>query len=110
MAHANDATRNGVADARLHDARDHESRSHDGARSARGVRKPRYQQIADTLREEIRRGEHAVGRFLESEAELKARFKEAGLDLLLMSAATRDGVKTVLEQLRTSLQPASDNF
>ena len=75
MAHANDATRNGVPDARLHDARDHESRSHDGARSARGVRKPRYQQIADTLREEIRRGEHAVGRFLESEAELKARFK-----------------------------------
>jgi DNA-binding GntR family transcriptional regulator len=41
----------------------------------RSTRKPRYQQIADTLREEIRRGEHAVGRFLGSEAELKARFK-----------------------------------
>lgn len=41
----------------------------------RSTRKPRYQQIADTLREEIRRGEHAVGRFLASEAELKSRFK-----------------------------------
>lgn len=41
----------------------------------RSVRKPRYQQIADTLREEIRRGEHAVGRFLSSEAELRTRFK-----------------------------------
>ena len=61
MAHANDATRNEPHDARAH--------------AARGVRKPRYQQIADTLREEIRRGEHAVGRFLSSEAELKARFK-----------------------------------
>jgi len=46
----------------------------------------------------------------ESYDELKARFKEAGLDLLLMSAATRDGVKTVLEHLRASLHPATDIF
>jgi GntR family transcriptional regulator len=45
------------------------------ARIHRGVRKPRYQQIADTLRDEIRRGEHAVGRFLASEAKLTQRFK-----------------------------------
>jgi DNA-binding GntR family transcriptional regulator len=66
LTHANDATRNGPHESRLHDGRAH---------IARGVRKPRYQQIADALREEIRRGEHAVGLFLESEAELKARFK-----------------------------------
>lgn len=42
---------------------------------ARASRKPRYQQIADTLREEIRRGEHAVGRYLSSESELCLRFK-----------------------------------
>jgi GTP-binding protein len=42
--------------------------------------------------------------------ELKARFKEAGLDLLLMSAATRAGVKTVLEHLRNLLHPAADIF
>jgi DNA-binding GntR family transcriptional regulator len=59
MTHANDAAAHAAREARLH----------------RGVRKPRYQQIADTLREEIRRGEHAVGRFLSSEAELKSRFK-----------------------------------
>jgi hypothetical protein len=52
MTHANDATPNDA----------HETRS------AHGARKPRYQQIAETLREEIRRGEHAVGRFLSSEA------------------------------------------
>jgi len=44
-------------------------------RIARGTRKPRYQQIADSLREEIRRGDHAVGRFLSSEAELTKRFR-----------------------------------
>jgi len=59
MTHANDIA--------AHAARD--------PRAPRGTRKPRYQQIADTLREEIRRGEHAVGRFLASEAELKTRFK-----------------------------------
>ena len=37
--------------------------------------KPRYQTIADTLREEIRRGDHAVGHFVSSEAALKARFR-----------------------------------
>jgi len=40
MTHANDATQNGM----------HETRT------TRAVRKPRCQQIADTLREEIRRG------------------------------------------------------
>ena len=45
------------------------------ARTTRAPRKPRYQQIADTLREEIRRGDHAIGHFLASEAELKARFR-----------------------------------
>src|SRR4051812_18552540 len=61
MTHANDVKRNGA-----HPMSE--------ARVARSVRKPRYQQIADTLRDEIRRGDHAVGRFLSSEAELKARF------------------------------------
>ena len=49
--------------------------SRESRAGSRGARKPRYQQIADTLREEIRRGEHAVGRYLSSEAELRRRFK-----------------------------------
>jgi GntR family transcriptional regulator len=49
--------------------------SREARAASRGPRKPRYQQIADTLREEIRRGEHAVGRYLSSEAELRVRFK-----------------------------------
>ncbi|MGA9829039.1 MAG: GntR family transcriptional regulator [Rhodanobacteraceae bacterium] len=34
----------------------------------------RYREVADNLREEIRRGKHPVGRFLPSEAELGLRF------------------------------------
>lgn len=67
MTHASDVNPNGAPSGAQHGARD--------ARTSRGVRKPRYQQLADTLREEIRRGEHAVGRFLASEAALKSRFK-----------------------------------
>jgi DNA-binding GntR family transcriptional regulator len=59
MTQANDANPNGSSPPRI----------------SRGARKPRYQQIADTLREEIRRGDHAVGRFLSSEAELTKRFR-----------------------------------
>ncbi len=59
MTHANDANPNAAQP----------------ARTTRAPRKPRYQQIADTLREEIRRGDHAIGHFLASEAELKARFR-----------------------------------
>jgi DNA-binding GntR family transcriptional regulator len=44
-------------------------------RARSGARRPRYQQIADVLRDEIRRGEHEVGRFLASEAALMKRFR-----------------------------------
>ena len=40
----------------------------------RSSRKPRYLQIAETLREEIRRGDHPVGRHLPAEAALCERF------------------------------------
>ena len=59
MTHANDANPHGAQPARM----------------ARAARKPRYQQIADTLREEIRRGDHAIGHFLASEAALGKRFR-----------------------------------
>jgi DNA-binding GntR family transcriptional regulator len=39
-----------------------------------GAGESRYRKVADRLREEIRRGEHPVGRFLPSEAALARRF------------------------------------
>lgn len=44
------------------------------AAGLRSSRKPRYVQIAETLREEIRRGEHEVGRRMSTEAALCKRF------------------------------------
>ena len=40
----------------------------------RSSRKPRYLQIAETLREEIHRGEHPVGQHLPTESALCKRF------------------------------------
>lgn len=45
---------------------------HPGLRSSR---QPRYLQIAETLREEIRNGTHAVGRRMSGETDLCGRFK-----------------------------------
>src|SRR5487761_2531777 len=44
------------------------------ARGLRSSRKPRYQQVAEALREEIRRGEHPVGKNFPTEAKLCQRF------------------------------------
>ena len=68
MTHDEDA---GPVEPHASGARDAGSRD---IRARGGPRRPRYQQIADTLRDEIRRGEHEVGRFLASEAALTKRF------------------------------------
>jgi DNA-binding GntR family transcriptional regulator len=62
-------------DAGPHAPHDGGERGREFRDARRGSRRPRYQQIADTLRDEIRRGEHEVGRFLASEAALMKRFQ-----------------------------------
>ena len=44
------------------------------SRGLRSSRKPRYLQVADTLRDEIRDGEHPVGRHLPTETAICKRF------------------------------------
>jgi len=51
-----------------------EDHGHGHGRGLRSQRKPRYLQIAETLRGEIRHGEHPVGRHLPTEAVLCKRF------------------------------------
>ena len=43
-------------------------------RGLRASRKPRYLQVADILRDELKRGEHPVGGMLPTEAQLCERF------------------------------------
>ncbi len=59
---------------------------HGHGRGLRSSRKPRYLQIAETLREEIRRGEHPVGRHLPTEIQLCKRF---GISRYTIRAALR---------------------
>ena len=48
--------------------------SHEPVRELRSSRKPRYLQVADALREEIKQGNHPVGQHLPTETEICKRF------------------------------------
>jgi len=46
----------------------------------------------------------------ESIEDIQARFKEKGIDTLVMSAPTRQGVKEVIEAIRTRMLPVEESF